>query len=92
MQFGVQHLQFSDDVDGNDPRWVVISGPGSPEAQCGPVRCPLEDILESTHKGPVKKEVTDWVMREADVSRNGTLSVLAKVKDGRWEVDGGSLS
>eukprot|EP00913_Durusdinium_trenchii_P034383 g32166.t1 len=36
----------------------------------------LQDILESTHKGPVKKEVTDWVMREADVSRNGTLNHL----------------
>jgi hypothetical protein len=37
------------------------------------LRC-RQDLLEATHKGPVKREVTEWVMRESDLSGNGLLS------------------
>lgn len=36
----------------------------------------LQDLLEATHKGPVKREVTEWVMRESDLSGNGLLNDL----------------
>ena len=37
------------------------------------LRC-RQDLLEATHKGPVKAEVTQWVMRESDINGNGLLS------------------
>ncbi|CAE7642649.1 FEN1, partial [Symbiodinium microadriaticum] len=36
----------------------------------------LQDILDATNKKPVKPEITQWVMREADVSGNGSLNHL----------------
>mmetsp|Transcript_60191 Transcript_60191/g.140673 ORF Transcript_60191/g.140673 Transcript_60191/m.140673 type:complete len:223 (-) Transcript_60191:69-737(-) len=36
----------------------------------------LQDILDATNRKPVNPEVTQWVMREADVSGNGTLNHL----------------
>ncbi|CAJ1397591.1 unnamed protein product [Effrenium voratum] len=36
----------------------------------------LQAILDATNKSPVKPEITKWVMREADVSGNGTLNDL----------------
>ena len=36
----------------------------------------LQEILEATHKGSVKPEVTQWVMGQSDLNGNGTLSRL----------------
>ncbi|CAE7232716.1 CMD1 [Symbiodinium natans] len=41
----------------------------------------LQDILDATNRRPVNSQITQWVMREADVSGNGLLSSLAGV---RW--------
>ena len=45
-----------------------------------------QDLLEATHKGPVKPEVTQWVMRESDISGNGLLSGAHQggTKDLEW--------
>eukprot|EP00434_Breviolum_minutum_P006074 symbB.v1.2.005352.t1/scaffold301.1/size235092/4 len=36
----------------------------------------LQEILEATHKGSVKPEVTQWVMGQSDLNGNGTLNDL----------------